>query len=134
MTYRLTRTDDRQTVAALHHLCMPGDDLDIDEGQMWVCHDETDTPVAFCSARECGSGLVFLSRAGVLPIANGHGLQRRMIQARVQWSRDVGARAVITYTHYDNHASIANLLRCGFVFYTPRYRWAGDAHYFWRDV
>lgn len=131
---KLRRTDDRNVVAALHALCLPGDDLDIDDGQMWVAHDDTGTPVAFCSARPCGDNLVFLSRAGVLPCANGKGLQRRMIQARLRWAREIGADACITYTLYDNHASIANLLRCGFRFYRPAANWAGRVHYFWRDI
>lgn len=57
-----------------------------------------------------------------------------MINARVQWAREIGAESCVTYTRYDNHPSIVNLLRCGFKFYVPDYKWAGDVHYFRRDL
>lgn len=134
MTYRLRRTSDRRTVEALHMLTMPGDEFDL-EGQLWLCHDDTGTPVAFCSARHLDTeNLVFLSRAGVLPCANGHRLQRRMIQARLKWAREVGADCAITYTTYENHASIGNLLKSGFKFYMPARRWVGDVHYFYKNI
>ncbi len=134
MKYTLSRTDDRELVKALHTICMPGDSFDLGD-QLWVCHDETDTPVAFCSARKTYGDSVFLSRAGVLPCANGNKLQRRMIHARVKWAREIGADSVVTYTLYDNHASIVSLLKAGFNFYHPSYAWAGRAvHYFCKDL
>lgn len=134
MDVRLSRTEDRRTVAALHTLIFPDDEEDLD-GQLWVGHDNTNTPVAFCSARKLKSeNAVFFSRAGVLPCAAGHGLQRRMINARIRWAREQDADFCITYTVHDNHASIVNLLRCGFRFYRPAHLWAGRVHYFWRDL
>ncbi len=134
MRYKLERTDDKAKVQALHTLCMPEDSYDL-SGQLWICHDETGTPVAFCSAREVvEEDCVFLSRSGVLPLANGNRLQRRMIQARVQWAKEVGATMCITYVKYDNHASIVNLLRSGFRLYFPQWRYGGDVHYFKRKL
>lgn len=129
----LRRTDDLRTVEELHRRCLPGDEFDL-EGQLWLAY-AGDKPVAFCSARKLKhENAVFLSRAGVLPCARGAGLQRRMIHARVRWAREIGARTCITYTVFDNHPSIVNLLRSGFQFYVPHYRWAGDVHYFRRDL
>ncbi len=134
MSFRLSRTDDDQTVMALHMLCMPNDEFDL-KGQLWVCHDDTGTPVAFCAARmlkhENG---VFFNRAGVLPCANGKGLQRRMIRARLRWAKEIGAEYAITYVTHTNHASIVNLLKCGFRFDRPAWNWAGNVHYFTKEI
>ena len=134
MKYKLEKTEDIAKVKALHTLIMPGDHFDL-SGQLWVCHDELGTPVAFCSARVCEPLTVFLSRAGVLPIATGNRLQQRMIRARVQWARDEAAEVVITYCTYDNHASLVNLLKCGFKLYHPSWKWGGtDVHYFTKQL
>lgn len=134
MKYRLRKTNDKQTVEAMHTLTMRGDEFDLG-GQCWLMYDEHDEPVAFCSARRVNGNTVFLSRAGVLKRARGSGLQRRMINARVQWARSVGADCVITYTSLHNYASIINLIRAGFYFYRPHWAWGGkDAHYFRRDI
>lgn len=132
--YRLRRTDDVEAVMALHTLCLPGDDWD--EGtQHWILWDALWSPVGFCSARLLtGQPGVFLSRAGVLPAARGCGLQRRMIQTRLRWAREVDATFAITYTTYTNFASTMNLLKCGFKFYLPSYKWAGDVNYFIKDL
>jgi GNAT superfamily N-acetyltransferase len=132
--YRLRQTADVESVKALHTLCLPGDDWE-DASQHWILWLDN-TPVGFCSAKQltADDSVVFLSRAGLLPVARGSGLQRRMIQTRLQWCRSVGAKTVITYTVYDNHASIINLLRCGFKFYFPVGQWAGDVHYFMREL
>jgi len=132
--YELRRTDDLEDVRKLHTILFPGDYYDL-SGQCWVCHDDMGKPVAFCSARKIdGEKAVFLSRAGVLSVASGAGLQRRMIQARVRWAQEIGARDAITYVMFHNHPSIVNLLKSGFRFYTPSWKWAGDAHYFTRSL
>lgn len=128
------QTDALDLVTALHKACLPGDELDL-KGQLWLAASDRGFPIGFCSARKLArENAIFLSRAGVLPLANGQGLQRRMINARVRWGRKIGAERAVTYTVYDNHASIANLLRCGFRFYTPEWPWAGDVHYFCKDL
>lgn len=135
MSISLRRTDDLTTVTALHMLTFPGDEFDL-KGQLWLAHDESGTPVGFCAARKLkGENAVFLNRAGVLPCANGQRLQRRMILARLKWAKQIGAKHVITYVLYHNHASIVNLIKSGFRFYEPDYKWAGrDVHYFTRSL
>ena len=134
MKYKLTRTNDRKTVKALHMICMPNDGFDL-RGQLWLVYDDTKTPVAFCAARRLGGEPgVFFNRCGVLPCANGGGLQRRMIRARLRWAKEIGAEYVITYTLFNNHASIVNLLRCGFRFDIPAWKWAGHVHYFAKNL
>ncbi len=132
--YALSRTEDLTLVKALHTICMPGDSFDL-AGQLWVVWDDKGTPVAFCAARKLKNEPgVFFNRSGVLPCANGNGLQRRMIHARLRWCKEIGAEYALTYTLHNNHASIVNLLKCGFKFDTPAWKWAGDSHYFIKDI
>lgn len=135
MKYRVKRTDDINSVEALHTLCFPNDDWE-DSTQHWIVWDETDTPVGFCSARLLSTEPgVFLSRSGLLPCARGAGLQRRMITTRLRWAKTQGVEFALTYTVYDNHASAANLLRQGFRFHDPEYAWAGrDVFYFLKTL
>ena len=137
MNYELRQTDDTELVNALHTICMPNDYAPKwDKQTLWACHATDGTPVAFCSAQLLPHELhaTFLSSAGVLPCARGNGLQQRMIKARVQWARMQGCHTCITYTVYDNHASIGNLLKQGFRFYHPVAPWAGkDVHYFMKE-
>jgi GNAT superfamily N-acetyltransferase len=134
----LRRTDDIEEVKALHTLCFPTDVWESSSKRhaYWIAKDETGTAVGFCIAKRLASErCVFLERAGVLPIANGRGLQRRMIRARLRWARSEGFTAVITYTTYHNWQSIVNLLREGFRFYSPEDPWVGtNVHYFIREI
>ncbi len=138
MRYELRQTTDEALVGALFTLCMPYDTVpDWKKETLWACHAADGTPVAYCSARVLTDEYqtTFLSSAGVLPCARGHRLQRRMIKARVRWARMKGCKAVVTYTVYDNHASITNLLKQGFKFYHPNYPWVGTkVHYFIKDI
>lgn len=137
MKYTVRRAQDDLEAYPLHLLTFPHDDWeDEDRGNVyWIAHDESGTPVAFASARPLkGEPGVFLSRCGVLPCAQGQGLQRRLIKARAQWARREGHDYALTYTVHGNHASLMNLLRCGFRLYHPSHRYAGDVDYLWRAL
>lgn len=138
MSVKLYRCEDEDILRAVHTLCMPGDDWPglSPRTAAWVGEDETGTLVAMCMARKTDSGKsVFLERAGVFRSHAGGGLQRRMIRARESWARRQGATHTITYTMYESWASITNLLRCGYRFYNPSWRWAGkQVHYFIREL
>ena len=131
---KLYKTTDVETTRALHKLCLPNDDWE-DATAYWLLQDDVE-PKGFCSVRKLTEeNAVFLVRAGILPSARGAGLQRGMIRARVQWARSLGCESVITYATFSNHASVVNLLRCGFQFYTPEYDWGGPGnHYFLKEL
>lgn len=96
-----------------------------DHHTFWVAW-RGEQPVGFCSAVFLPiEGAVFLSSAGVLPVARGKGLQRRMIATRCRWARQHGARWVVTYAVAGNWPSLTNLLRAGFRVYEPASWWAG---------
>jgi GNAT superfamily N-acetyltransferase len=136
---RIRRTHDTELVLGLHNQTFPTDEWDHinDLSAMWLALDDDGTPVGFCIARRLTREpkVVFFQRVGVLPYAQGQGLQRRMIRVRERWARAIGATSGITYTTYENHESIVNLLRCGWRFYTPASPWVGaNVHYFCKDL
>lgn len=104
----------------------------VEESVWWVGWTDQNTPVAYAGARYIPSAhAVFLSRAGVLHEARGQGLQRRMIALRLRWARTTAARYVITYTHPENIISSNNLIKQGFLMYTPEWAWAGREFLYW---
>lgn len=117
--YSIRRTEDVDEVHELHTLAFPSDVWVGDEHTFWIAKDREGKPAGFCSAVLQPNDTVFLSRASVVVSARGAGLQRRMIRVRVAWARRIGVTRIITYTVRSNHESIANLLKCGFRFYTP---------------
>jgi len=129
--YSLRRTKDVGLVRGLHTKLFEGDAWVGDDHTHWVAEDSSGLPVGFCSAiYRPQLGYAYLSRAGVDSSARGAGLQRRMIRARVQWAKRLGAREVITYTLLKNYDSFVNLLKCGFRFYKPESAYVGqDVHY-----
>ena len=92
-------------VSVIKHLqkeILPSDNLyKPDHGHWWVAYTETEKPVAF-------GGLVrsmvwtdtgYLCRSGVLDEYTGHGLQKRLIQARIKQAKKLGWNWVITDTY-----------------------------------
>lgn len=74
----------------------------------------------------------FLRMSGVLPEYQGHGLQRRMIRARLAYAREHGADGVETYTRPDNAESMRALIATGF---RPcRRDYAGPGYVYWRKA
>lgn len=102
----------------------------------WIARDESGQPVAYAGARAIPKQrLSYLVRAGVLPSARGHGLQRRLIRCRVNWSAKQNAAAAITYTIHTNYPSSNNLIHSGFRMYSPDWLWVGkEVLYWWKDL
>lgn len=132
MKISLEMIEDVEEARSIHTLAFPDDLWAGDDHTYWKATDEDGKVVGFCSAiywRERRA--VFLSRAAAATRAQGQGLQRRMIKARVRWAMKEGAHRVVTYTALKNYESIVNLLKCGFRFYHPVKPWAGtNVHYF----
>jgi len=130
---KLRRTYDEEYVQALHTLCLPGDEWH-EATAMWALWDGP-TAVGFCTVYSLtGENGVFLARSGLFSSVRGKRLQVRMIKTRENWAKKDGRKFAITYVDYNNHPSIVNLLRCGYKFYVPSYLWAGDVHYFYKDL
>lgn len=119
--FRITRTTNVELVRALHALTFPLDEWIGDDREFWLVRKD-DHAVGFAAAMyQPSTKLVSLDRAGVLPKANGLGIQRRLIKARIRWAGRMGAKGLITYTSQRNYQSMVNLLKCGFRFYIPEH-------------
>jgi GNAT superfamily N-acetyltransferase len=82
----------------------------------WVAIElaQRDEIVAFASARLIEDGSAIFNSAGVLREHRGHGLQRRLIRARVAWAKRQGCPHAVTYTATDNATSANSLIASGF--------------------
>jgi GNAT superfamily N-acetyltransferase len=77
---------------------------------------------------------VYFCDAAVRPEYRGHGLQKRLIRARLAGAKREGFWGSHTYTSVENPASSRSLIRCGFKPYWPKNPWAGDMCYWWRKL
>lgn len=106
-------------------------------GEWWLAYHQG-TPVAFAGQRIATTdpSALFLCLAGVLPSHRGKGLQRRLIQKRVQRAREQGFARVISYTMVTNTPSSNNLIREGFRLYWPTAWFGGhnDVNYWTMDL
>lgn len=133
--YYLRRTADIDTVKDLHKQCFPEDEWYEHKGNVyWLLKNSRKRPIGFCVATDIGDGLIFLSRAGVIPEYQGRGLQKRMIKVRVRYAKNNGYDSLITYVTIDNIASAKNLLRCKFELYRPDWDYAGEFFNYFRLV
>lgn len=106
----------------------------------WVVY-LNDLPVGFACLRHLKyePNSVFFSRAGLLPIARGNGLHKRLIGVRLSYCKRESISSVITYTLDTNFASANNLTAYGFKLYEPAERWADSSSkkevlYFYRNI
>lgn len=122
--------DDQAIILAADATCFGNDGSvrpNFDASYWWII-GEHDFPMAYAAIRPSRywSDCAYLSRAGVLPAFRGHGLQRRLIAARVAWARRRGLSYVYTDVATWNHHSANSLIRSGFRLWSPRYKWSGD--------
>lgn len=134
--YRISQAsvEDRgETIRRLHAACFPHDrPLRPRLGWWWIvwCGGEA---VGFAglylSSRWIDS--VYLCRAGVLPEHRGRGLQRRLIRVRLRFARSIGMRWAVTDTRH-NPESGNNLIREGFLMFTPSRPWSFSDACYWK--
>lgn len=111
-----------------------GNHIPIDKGWWWTAELDG-SPVAYAGMIDSPGNRIFLCRAGVLPVARGAGIQRRLINVRLTYARRLGFERAITYTAPWNIHSANNLIATGFRLYTPGDEWGCDnALYFFRDL
>ena len=127
---RLSRTEDLDEIQRLNMLLVGNrlTDPQLHQSAWWLATGEDGDSAGFCGVKADTEGQwVYLIRAGVCEGYRGRGLQRRMIQVRLNWARRCTRAAIaITDTIPENTASNNNLIRCGFRLYTPDYPWVGE--------
>lgn len=125
--------DVEETLIELQRACLPHDSLYMpDEGVWWIAYHRR-TPVGFAClvpSLQIPDG-VYLSRAGVVPYARGHGIQRRLVRARLAWAKREGYNWAVSDTT-DNGPSANNLIACGFRLYTPGIPYSFARALYWK--
>lgn len=124
-TIRRARERDLVHIPVLDRSCFPDDErIPVQDSEWWlVWYDGR--PVGYAGFMKLDRYVGYLSRAGVLNLARGKGLQKRLIYKRLAYARSLGLRKAITYTLYDNWPSINSLISTGFKVYEPSYAWVG---------
>ena len=95
----------------------------------WLALDADGAAVAFAGMRVLRD-VTFLCRAGVMPLARGGHLHRRLIRVRLRAAP--AEMPIVTYTIAGNVVSANNLIACGMRLWTPRNAWAGRDVLYWR--
>ena len=133
MRITLKESTDYQLIAWMDAQLFPSD-FPItrwDSTKWWVGYYKG-APVCYCGIIEVADiDFGYFNRAGVLPEAQGYGIQRKMIKKRIEYARKCGWTHVITDTCNDNVASINNLIKCGFKTYLPQELWGNDSTVYW---
>jgi len=139
MTYTIKRVNlsprTENLLKWLDSECFPADEpYDFAKQDWWIVYDEQKHPVGYAGLKNKG-GYVYFGRAGILPSARGHGLQRRLIRVREKHARQLGCKSAITDTVPSNVASNNNLIREGYEMYHPQAPWrVGGAIYWIKDL
>lgn len=132
---RVTSTKDFDEIVDLQELTLSGDVpmKPAEKGWWWLMSDEQGS-VAFAGLTPSSRwyDTAYLCRAGVDPLFRGHGLQKRLIKARVNYARRLGYRWLISDTAPGNHASANSLASCGFRMYEPAVPFGLRGALYWR--
>ncbi len=116
--------DELEEINNLNNALFPGAALGplLDSSTWWLAEYDAEgvwTACGYAGAELTNEGqYCFLSRAGVLRMARGRGLQKRLIYVREAWARKHGATHAWTYVFWSNLASMRNLVSWGYVPYT----------------
>lgn len=125
--YKIELCVDEVILRALHQEIFPTDEwCGIKNTVAWVVWNGKE-PIGFCMLEiheRNSEKFVDYTRAGILPMYEGHGLHVRMIRTRERWARKAGFKGAITYTTVDNYGSFLNLQKCGYKLYAPAKKYA----------
>lgn len=139
MSYQIRKVDITRPaivheINRLQALTLPHDEpYPVTDGHWWLALDENGHSAGFAGLvdsqrfADCG----FLCRAGVLEAHRGHGLQKKLIMARIRYAKRVGYAYLFSNT-YDNPASSNSLMACGFRLYDPSLEYGEKGTLYWR--
>jgi GNAT superfamily N-acetyltransferase len=129
----ICKTKKLDHVLNLNALIFPEDDLNVGDNTFhWIATDKrSKEPIGFCSVTDFGEGILFLSRAGLLPEYRGRNIQRKFIRLRERFARSNGYKKIITYTLKDNYQSMNSLFISGYKIYTPEFQYVGPGYMYY---
>lgn len=125
--FYIRETLDYNKIFDLNDIIFPGEELILHEerSHCFLCYFQG-RAIAFGCLDTYHENFIFLSRAGVLPEFRGLGVHNRLLDRRIQWAFDNEFDTIITYTQKWNTSSSNNLIKRGFEFYNPEYRYGDD--------
>ena len=130
----IRQTKDFDLICALNNTIFPLDDLELDhKTRAWIVW-ENKLPVGFCTLRMIGKRIAYFDRAGLLERAKGQGIHSKMVAVRERYACTHHCKSTITYTMKYNIKSLITLIRKGWEFYEPEYKYSGDVYYFRKSV
>jgi hypothetical protein len=137
--YEISEVGGEDNAATIHHFnslapeTFPPLELKhLVKGYWWLAY-LNDDPVAFAGMVPFGlPGVGYFKRCLVL--RRGHGLQYRLMLARLLKAKPIGWTTVVSECHESNSYSAANFLRAGFEEFEPEQKWAKDSIYFMKTL
>ena len=126
---KILNADLYQRLMRLDAKIFPGCNNEFKPNREWWVKVNRGEIVAYCGCLY-SEGVCIFVRAWVSPEFRGKGLQRLMIAKRLNAAKSNRCECAITYCTYDNIPSANNLIKSGFLLYTPAYKYAGDMLYF----
>lgn len=125
-------------VKRLDKVLFSGDtSINLDKCYVWLVRVEGKA-IGFGAMRPCetavNKGLVLFTRAGVIPVWRGKGVQKRLIRLRAAKAKRLGHEVAIAYVMGMNCASSNSLIGCGFKLYEPADLYAGKQAIYLRKV
>lgn len=119
-------------LARLHAETLPGVELPTGAAWWWIAWKGRRVAGFAClTGSRFYANTGYLSRCGVLEEFRGHGLQRRLITARLRQAKKLGWTALVSDTS-DAPESAKNLQRAGFKEFIPDRPWALAKSLYWR--
>lgn len=136
-TVKRANLQNKSTVTLICYLqkkILPSDSIFMpDRGYWWLVYTDDGKPIGFAglvrSSRWTDTG--YLCRAGILDGFTGHGLQKRLIFARIRQARKLGWNWLITDTT-NNPPSANSLINAGFKTYKPGSPWSLRNAIYWK--
>lgn len=127
-------SSERASIYKMQKICLPSDDVcKIHKASdVWIVAKSGKQFAGFGGIRFLYDDVWYLCRAGVLPDFQGQGLQKRLIQARIDAAICYNAKLVITDCTSDNYGSANSLIGAGFKMFKPCYNWALPNSLYWR--
>lgn len=98
----------------------------------WVAYDKEQW-IAYAALRSHSDEILYAGPAFVKEGYRGKGLQKRLLKARIRFSKKIGYKRVISSTDTDNIWSSNSLITCGFKLIPP---WEGISPkgLFWEKI
>lgn len=126
----------QKTAALLHWLqleILPNDEPATTTAGWWWIVSKDGQPVGFAGLYQSSSwsDAGYLCRSGVLTLARGQGLQKRLLKVRENKSRALGWKWLVTDTT-SNPASANSLINRGFKMFEPSRPWGNPTACYWK--